>query len=81
MRIVGQILELDPEKKYVMLVEAGQMSENDIKLLTDALVAQKDSMFTIALPNGFETIRFVENSDRIVDVVAKENINSKEGKA
>ena len=71
MRMVGQILELDPEKKYVMLINADSISENDIKLITDMLTAQKDSLITIALPNGFESIKFVENSDRIVDVVLR----------
>lgn len=80
---VGQIIELDASKKYVMLVNANHMSANDIKLLTDALAAQKDGLISIALPNGFETIRFVENSDRIVDVVAvsEEELISKGDKA
>lgn len=77
MQIVGQILELDPEKKYVMLIDADQMSVDDVKYLGDLLTTQKDSMVTIALPNGFQTIKFVENSDRIVDVVLKDKEENK----
>lgn len=77
MKIVGQIVELDPEKKYVMLVDADQMSADDVKYLGDLLTAQKDNMVTIALPNGFQTIKFVENSDRIVDVVLKDKEENK----
>lgn len=77
MKVIGQIVELDPEKKYVMLVDADQMSPDDIKYLADLLTAQKDNMVAIALPNGFQTIKFVENSDRIVDVVLKDKEEQK----
>ena len=70
-KVVGQIVELDPNKKYVMLVDSDAMSENDIKLLTDALTAQQHALLTISLPSGFESVTFVENSDRIIDVVSK----------
>lgn len=67
---VGQVIELDANKKYVMLIKADAMSENDVKLITDALTAQQNNLLTICLPE-LESIEFVENSDRIIDVVAK----------
>ena len=39
MKVVGQIVELDPNKKYMMLIERNVLSEEDMQLL--ALTLQK----------------------------------------
>ncbi len=64
---VGQLIELDPEKKYVMLIERNVLSEEDMKVLALHLQKQEGSLLAITLPN-FEQIQFVENSDKIIDV-------------
>lgn len=67
MKVVGQIVELDPNKKYVMLVERNILTPEDMQLLALHMQKQEGSLMTITLPH-FDAIRFVENSDRIVDV-------------
>lgn len=70
-KIVGQIVQLDPEKKYIMLIDKNVLSADDMQLLSLHLQKQEGSFLSITLPN-FDAIRFVENSDRIVDVQLKE---------
>ncbi len=67
MKIIGQIVELDPDKKYVMLVERNVLSQEDMQMLALHMQKQEGSFMTITLPH-FDAIRFVENSDRVVDV-------------
>ncbi len=67
MKKVGQLIELDPEKKYVMLIEKNILTEEDMQLLGLHLQKQEGSLLTITLPN-FDCIQFVENSDKIVDI-------------
>lgn len=68
MKVVGQIIELDPNKKYVMLVERNILTEEDMRVLALHMQKQEGSLLSITLPN-FECIKFVENSDRIIDVL------------
>lgn len=67
MRVVGQIVELDPNKKYVMLVERNVLTPEDMQLLALHMQKQEGSLLAITLPN-FDAIKFVENSDRVVEV-------------
>lgn len=77
MKVVGQIVELDPNKKYVMLIERDILSAEDIQLLALHMQKQEGSLMSITLPN-FDCIKFVENSDRVVDVLEnKEETNDK----
>ena len=68
MKVVGQIVELDPNKKYMMLIERNVLSEEDMQLLALTLQKQEGTLMAITLPK-FDCIRFVENSDRIVEVL------------
>lgn len=68
MNKVGQLIELDPNKKYVMLVERNILSEQDLQMLALHMQKQEGSLMAITLPN-FDCIQFVENSERIVDIV------------
>lgn len=68
MKVVGQIVELDPNKKYVMLIERNVLTDEDMQLLALTMQKQEGSLLTITLPH-FDCIKFVENSERIVDVV------------
>lgn len=68
MKIVGQIVELDPNKKYVMLVDRDVLSGEDMQVLALHMQKQEGSFMTITLPS-FDAVTFVENSDRIVDVL------------
>ncbi len=73
MKVVGQIVELDPNKKYVMLVKKDIFTPEDMQLLALHMQKQEGSLMTITLPE-FDSIRFVENSERVVDVLEdKEN--------
>jgi hypothetical protein len=67
MKVVGQLVELDPNKKYVMLIERNILTPDDMQLLALHMQKQEGSLLSITLPH-FDCIRFVENSDRIVDV-------------
>ena len=67
MKMVGQIVELDPNKKYVMLIQRNVLSEDDMRVLALHLQKQEGALLSITLPN-FDAIQFVENSDRIVDI-------------
>lgn len=67
MKVVGQIVELDPEKKYVMLIDRNVLSPEDMQMLSLHMQKQEGSFMSITLPT-FECIRFIENSDRIVEV-------------
>lgn len=67
MKMVGQIVELDPNKKYVMLIKRNVLTPEDMQLLALHMQKQEGSMLAITLPD-FEAIQFVENSDRIVDI-------------
>ena len=68
MKVVGQIVELDPNKKYVMLIQRDVLSPEDMQLLALHMQKQEGSLLSITLPN-FDAIKFVENSDRVVDVL------------
>ena len=68
MKMVGQIVELDPNKKYVMLIQRNVLTPEDMQLLALHMQKQEGSLMAITLPN-FDAIRFVENSDRVVDVL------------
>ena len=68
MKVVGQIVELDPNKKYVMLIQRDVLSPEDMQLLALHMQKQEGSLLSITLPN-FDSIKFVENSDRVVDVL------------
>ncbi len=68
MRQVGQVIELDPEKKYVMLIEKNILTDEDMKVLALHMQKQEGSLLAITLPH-FDAIKFVENSDRVIDVI------------
>ena len=68
MKVVGQIVELDPMKKYVMLIERDVLTPEDMQLLALHMQKQEGGLMTITLPT-FDCIKFVENSDRIVEVL------------
>lgn len=70
MKVVGQIVELDPNKKYIMLIKRDVLSAEDMQLLALNMQKQEGSFMTITLPE-FDAVQFVENSDRIVDVAEK----------
>lgn len=70
MKVVGQIVELDPNKKYVMLIERNILSAEDMQVLALHMQKQEGSLMTITLPH-FDCIEFVENSDRVVEVREK----------
>jgi len=67
MKVVGQIVELDPNKKYVMLIERNILSAEDMQVLALHMQKQEGSLMTIVLPH-FDCIKFVENSDRVIEV-------------
>jgi hypothetical protein len=67
MKVVGQIVELDPNKKYVMLIERNVLTPEDMQLLALHMQKQEGSLLAITLPS-FDKIKFVENSDRVVEV-------------
>lgn len=68
MKVVGQLVELDPTKKYIMLVERNVLTPEDMQLLALTLQKQEGTLMAITLPH-FDAIKFVENSDRVVDVL------------
>lgn len=67
MKVVGQIVELDPNKKYVMLIERNVLTPEDMQLLALHMQKQEGSLLAITLPH-FDAIKFVENSDKVVEV-------------
>lgn len=79
MKVVGQIVELDPNKKYVMLVERNVLTPEDMQLLALHMQKQEGSLIAITLPN-FDSIKFVENTDRVVDVQAADTKELQDGK-
>lgn len=64
---VGQLIELDPDKKYIMLIERDILTAEDMQVLALHMQKQEGSLMAITLPN-FDAIQFVENSDKVVDI-------------
>jgi hypothetical protein len=67
MKKVGQLIELDPNKKYIMLIEKDILTSEDMQTLALHMQKQEGSLMAITLPH-FDCIEFVENSDRVMDV-------------
>ncbi len=62
MKVVGQILELDPKKTYIVLIKQGSPLAKSSSHLT-----MKNG--AIWFPEDFDDVRFVENSNRITNIV------------
>lgn len=61
----GTLIELDPNKKYIMLIDAEAMSEEHVA----AIKLENGSI--IFGPDILSHIVFIENSDKIVDIKIK----------
>ncbi len=62
MKVVGQILELDPKKTYIALIKPGSLLAENLSCLT-----MKNG--AVWITEDFDDVRFVENSDLITDIV------------
>ncbi len=62
MKVVGQILELDPKKTYIVLIKPDSSLANNLETLT-----MKNG--AIWFTEAFDDVRFVENSNRITNIV------------
>lgn len=67
MKVVGQLVELDPNKKYIILIERNILSDEDMRVLALHMQKQEGSLMAITLPH-FDCIKFVENADRVIDI-------------
>ena len=66
----GQILELDPNKKYLMFIKAHTLLAKAAK---QGLLKIKDG--NIYFVGSLDEFRFVENSDRITEITFEEGID------
>ena len=71
MKKVGQILELDPTKKYIFIFDKTQVDVQTIVGFMDAVV-QKAGAIALAL-GSLKDFMIVENGDRVADVIGKGN--------
>ena len=66
MKISGQVIELDPTKKYIMLVRRGSVLAKTIHVTGgQGLLKNGRILFT----DTFEEFKLIENSDRIVNIM------------
>uniref|UniRef100_A0A6H1ZC54 Uncharacterized protein n=1 Tax=viral metagenome TaxID=1070528 RepID=A0A6H1ZC54_9ZZZZ len=70
MRVIGQIIELDPSKKYIMVVKEGSRLSRTIHTCGTEGILYNGRIFFIG---DFEDFRLIENSDRIAEI-AEESI-------
>ena len=61
MKVIGQILELDPKKTYIALIKQGSPLAKSIRHL-------KMKNGAIWFTEAFDDVRFVENSNRITNI-------------
>jgi hypothetical protein len=68
MKLVGQIIELDPEKKWIAIFDQNYFTR---ETANQALNAMKKGEGGILIPAGNlkEAITFVENTDKVIDMV------------
>ena len=59
----GALIELDPNKEYIMLIEASMMSEEQVTQIKAPLNGK-----VIYAHNIMKGIKFVENSNKIVGI-------------
>lgn len=69
MKKVGQILELDPTKKYLFIFDKTQVDTETIVGFMDA-VMNKPGAIALALPS-LDNFMIVENSEHVADVIGK----------
>ena len=65
----GQILELDPSKTYVMIVKRKSCLAKMLHSLGTRKLMRGGSILLI---DSFKEFRFVENSDRIKDIILED---------
>lgn len=68
MKLVGQIIELDPEKKWIAIFDQSYFTH---ETANQALNAMKRGESGILIPpdNLKEAITFVENTDKVIDMI------------
>ena len=71
MKRVGQIIELDPAKKYIFIFDRQQVDVKTIVGFMDAVI-NKPGVLALALPK-LDSFLIVEHGDRVADVIGKGN--------
>ena len=67
---LGTIVELDPTKKYLMLIDADMMAEEEAMKIVEGGIRDGMVIYAHKIREG---VTFVENSDKIVEVKINEN--------
>jgi len=67
MKLVGQIIELDPAKKWIAIFDENYFSRESASVALSAMQKGGHGIITQSL----ESIKFVENSDKIIDMVTE----------
>lgn len=70
MKTIGQIIELDPEKYYVMLLEQHDVSAENAQKIFREVISSGHKISAICVPN-LGSVQFVENANKIIDVKLK----------
>ena len=68
MKKIGNIIELDPNKKYIMILDS---KEIPIDAARKIINTKLENGTIILIPNPERAITFVENSDRIINIFQK----------
>jgi len=66
---LGTIVELDPNKKYIMLLDASVLTEEQVEQLADSKIRDGLIIYGYKIQEG---VTFIENSDRIVEIRKKD---------
>lgn len=67
MKTIGQIIELDPEKHYIMLLDQMEVSGENASEIFKEVISSGNRISAIYVPK-IGTVRFIENSNKIIDV-------------
>lgn len=67
MKLTGHVIELDPTKQYLILVDQREWSKEETARLASKMKEGLSGLI-LHLPT-LDSIRFVENSDRIIDII------------
>ena len=65
MKLSGQIIELDPSKKYIMMVKRGTVLAKMLHSIGHRQLLRNGS---ILFTDTFKEFKLIENSDRIIDI-------------
>lgn len=74
MKIVGNLIQLDPTKKYILLLEDKVFTPEQVQfILGNIQKGEAGQIVGIMLPN-LQSVKFVEESESVVEITKSEII-------